>query len=119
MTLVKGKPGKKVHLWIKDLLLKVSNGQDTPKCEWLVNGEKIEANDKHYKHKSGRNTFELSIPCFKRQLKGKYECVVTTVEEPILSTAVEVIVDSGKCARRYNCAWNWYGIIMIYECNFP
>ena len=104
MILVKGKSGKKIHLCIKDLLFKVSDGRETPKCEWLVDGEKIEADDEYYEYKCGRNTFELSIPCFESQLKGKYECVVSTAEEPRLSTAVEVIVDSGKCAQRYSCA---------------
>ena len=76
--------------------MKVSNGRDAPKYEWLVDGEEIKANNEHYKYNIGHNTFELVIPCFESQLKGNYECVVSSAEEPTLSTAVEVIVDSGK-----------------------
>ena len=81
---------------MEDLLLKVSDGRDTPKCEWMLDGEEIKADNEHYKYNIGRNAFELVIPCFESQLKGNYECVVSSAEEPTLSTAVEVIVDSGK-----------------------
>ena len=70
--------------------MKISSGREAPKCEWLVDGEKIEDDDKRYKCKSDKNTFELSILHFDSQLEGKYECVMSTAEEPTLSTAVEV-----------------------------
>ena len=95
-----GKSGDKVHLYITDLLFKIKDGRAT-KYEWRVNGEEINPDGVHYKddseHKDGRdkNTYGLQ---FDSKFKGKYECVVSTAEEPILSTAVEVIVDSGKCA---------------------
>ena len=85
--------------------MKVSSGRGAPKCEWFVDGEKIEDDDERYKCKSDKNTFELSILHFDSQLEGKYECVMSTAEEPTLSTAVEVTVDSGT--------FNFCGIISI------
>ena len=97
-----GKPGKKVDICIKDLLFKVKDGRAS-KYEWRVDGEKIDSDDEHYrdesdyKDESDKNTYKLSILQFDSKLKGIYECVVSTAEEPIVSTSVEVIVNSGKC----------------------
>ena len=75
------------------------------KYEWRHNGEKIESDNKHfkdesdYKDESDKNTYGLSIVHYGSELEGKYECVVSTVEKPIVSTSAEVIVKSGKCAN--------------------
>ena len=93
---MKGTYGKKVHLCVKDLLFKVKDNRPS-ECEWRFDGEKIES-DEHYKNESDKKTHKLSILHFENRFKGKYECVISTTEEPIVSTAVEVIVDCGKCA---------------------
>ena len=99
--LKKGKLSKKVDLCIKDLLFKTRDGRKSPKYEWRVDGQRIEADNEHYKYKSDKNTFELSISPFESKFQGVYECVISTTEQPTLSTAVEVTVESGEFACRH------------------
>ena len=92
--LVKGNPDKEVHLCVKDLLFKVKDGQTSPKYEWRVDEEKIISDgvlykdESDYKMERDKNTYKLSILKFDSKLEGKYECVVSTSEEPIVSTYV-------------------------------
>ena len=37
--------------------------------------------------------FEVSIPQFENELKGVYKYVASTVEEPTVSTSIEVVID--------------------------
>ena len=99
----KGQVGKNVNVCIKDLLFKIKEGRNSPTCELWHNDGKIEANDDRYRveYKKDNNVFELSILHFERQLKGAYECVVSTVDEPKISTAIEVIIDCGMFAYRH------------------
>ena len=106
---------------IKDLLFKVKDAQMSPKCQWKLGdkiiagdgdeiktddvvqpGDKIEAGYKNYNCKKGNNTFELSISQFKTNYVGKYECIISpakecTVQPTVVSTAVKVFVELGKC----------------------
>lgn len=95
---MKGKYGNRVDLHVKDLQLKVEDGREPPKCQWKVNGDEIIADGEHYviECQNDKNAFKLSILLFESKHIGKYECIVSTVEEPILSTAVTVSLDSGK-----------------------
>ena len=97
----KGKFGSNVQLNIKNLLFKINNGRKCPKCKLWLNNGKIADDDEHYD--INKNVFELSILQFESKLKGVYKCVVSTAEEPKISTAVEVIIDSdsGKMACRH------------------
>ena len=94
-----------------DLLFKINDGQKPPKCAlWLdgkkiseadivlrLDGEKISDSeaDKHYRvdYKTERKMFKVSIPHFESELKGVYECVASTVEEPTVSTSVGVVIN--------------------------
>ena len=101
--LEKGYLGGVVNLCIKDLLFKIKDGQKSPKCELRLDGKRISEADEHCSVEYNKNVFELSIVNFESKLKGVYECVVSTAEEPKISTAVEVIIDSdsGKLAYRH------------------
>ena len=92
-----------VHLCIKDLLFKITDGRKSPKCELWLDGKRISEADEHYsvEYKIYENVFELSIFHFESKLKGTYECVVTTAEEPKVSTAIEVIIDSDSSKLAY------------------
>ena len=94
--LEKGYSDEDVHVCIKDLLFKIKDGRKSPKCELWLGGKRISEADKRYsvEYKIDKNVFELSILHFESKLKGVYECVVSTAEEPKVSTAVEVIIDS-------------------------
>ena len=74
-----------------------------PKCELWLDRKRVSEADKHYSfgYKIEKNIFELSIFHFESKLKGTYECVVTTAEEPKISTAVEVIIDSDSSKLAY------------------
>ena len=94
--LEKGHLGRDVHLCIKDLLFKIKDGQKSPKCELWLDGKRVSEINEHYsvEYKIEKNVFELSIFHFESKLKGVYECVILTAEEPKVATAVEVIIDS-------------------------
>ena len=104
-----GIPDKEVRLCIKDLLFKVK-GSRASEYEWRVDGKKIESDGEYYKDESDykdgsdKNTFGLSIIQYESKFEGKYECIVSTTEEPIMSTSVEIIVYSGKCAGMSQCS---------------
>ena len=86
------------------LLFKIKEGRKSPECELWRDGKRISEADIEYD--TDRKMFKLSISHFESELKGKYECVVSTAEEPTVSTAVEVIVDSdfGKLCYRSTCS---------------
>ena len=89
----KGKESKRVCLCIDNLLFKIKDGRKSPVCEWWFDDNKIGSDDEDYKHKNDNTKmpFELSIPHFKNELKGAYQCIVSTAELPAVSTAVEII----------------------------
>ena len=93
--LEKGKSGGKVHLC--SLLYKIKDGRKPPECKVWLNRKRIGQDDEYcsIKYNIDRNTFEISILHFVRKLKGVYECVASTVEEPTVSTAVEVTIEPG------------------------
>ena len=95
-TLVRGKFGERV-LCIKDLLFKTKSCRKSPKCQLKFNGNEIKVDDERYECKSIKNTFEFSISQFESKHVGEYECVVSTAE-PIVSTAVKVVVHHGMYA---------------------
>ena len=87
------------------LLFKIKDGRETPKCELWHDSKRISEAD-IVEYDTDRKMFKLSISHFESKLKGKYECVVSTAEEPTVSTAVEVIIDSdsGKLGYRRACS---------------
>ena len=85
---------------MKNLLFKIQDGRKSPRCELWLNGKLISENNEHYSvtYLIDKNEFELSISHFESKLKGVYECVVSTADEPKVSTAVEVNIEPGKFA---------------------
>jgi hypothetical protein len=69
-----------------NLLFKVEDGRKPPKCELRCGKRRICEVD----CKSERKMYKLSC---ESELKGVYECVVSTVEEPTVSTAVKVTIN--------------------------
>ena len=106
---VKGKLDEEVTICIKDLLFRVKDAQMSPKCQWKFNGDELkpgnetEAGSEHYKCKMGNfYTFEFPISKFKTVHVGEYECIISSAKEclvqsTVVSTAVKVFVDYGKC----------------------
>ena len=92
-----------VNLCIKDLLFKIKDGRKSPKCELRLDGKRISEVDEHYsiEYEIDKNVLELSISHFESKLKGVYECVVSTAEDPKISTAIEVIIDSDSSKLAY------------------
>ena len=91
-----------------DLMFKIKDGRKSPKCQLWLDGNRIsKADDKHCsaEYKIHKNMFEITSSHFESKLNGVYECVVLTAEEPTVSTAVEVSIDShsSKLARRVSC----------------
>ena len=78
-----------------DLLFKVNDGQKHPKYALWLDGKKISEADKHYtvSYKTERKLFRVSISNFESELKGVYECVASTAEEPTVSTSVNVVIN--------------------------
>ena len=72
-----------------NLLFKVEDGRKPPKCELQLDGATIS----DVGCKSEREMFKLSISHIESELKGVYECVVSTAEEPTVSTSVEVVIN--------------------------
>ena len=92
-----------MDLCIRDLWFKIEHSRETPKCQWKFNGHEVKVDNEHYKCKTSRNSFELSILRFESKYIGEYECVISTAEEAIVqsaivSMAVKVDADSCKCA---------------------
>ena len=92
-----------MDLCVRDLWFKIDHSRKPPKYQWKFNDHEINVDDEHYKCRTIRNNFELSILRFESKHIGKYECVISTVEEAIVqpvivSMAVKVDADSCKCA---------------------
>ena len=79
-------------------MFKIKDGRKSPECEVWLNRKRINKEDVNIKYHSDRNMFELSILHFESTHKGVYECVASTAEEPTLSTAIEVTIESGMFA---------------------
>ena len=65
------------------IFFKIEEGRE---CEWWINDERIKSNDEHFRG--------LPILYFK---SGKNKCIISTAQEPIVSTAIDIIIHSGKC----------------------
>ena len=91
-----------------DLLFKINDGQKPPKCALWLDGKKISDSeaDKHYRvdYETERKMFKVSIPHFESELKGVYECVASTVEEPTVSTSVEVVINCKLISLQASCS---------------
>ena len=76
-------------------MFEINDGQKPLDCALSLNGKMISEGDKHYSidYKTERKMFRVSIPHFQSELNGVYECVASTVEEPTVSTSVEVVVN--------------------------
>ena len=65
-----------------------------------LDGKRISQADiiKHYSidYETERKMFKIFILHFESELKGVYECVVSTAEKPTVSTSVKVVVNYGK-----------------------
>jgi arginine repressor len=85
--------GGKMHLC--NLLFKVEDGRKSPECELQLDGKTITV------CKVERKMSKLSISHCESELKGVYQCIVSTTEEPIVSTAVEVIIN---CKLKIACS---------------
>ena len=69
-----------------NLLFKIEDDRKDPKCELQLEGKTVSEVD----CKPEGEMFKLSI---ESELKGVYECVVSTAEQPMVSTSVEVIIN--------------------------
>ena len=67
-------------------MFKIKDGRKPPKCELQLDGTTIGEVD----CKSEREMSKLSISHIE---SGVYECVVSTMEEPTVSTSVKVVVN--------------------------
>ena len=78
-----------------DLLFKINDDQKDPKYALWLNRKKISEDDivKHYRVKPEGNMLKISIPNFESELKGVYKCVVSTADEPMVSTSIEVVIN--------------------------
>ena len=77
-----------------DLIFKIKDGQKPRVCQWRVNDEDVKP-DKITDHsKYSKNTFKLQFT--KNEFGGRNECIVSTAKCPIVSTAIEIYVESGK-----------------------
>jgi hypothetical protein len=66
----------------------------SPKYELFHDGKKISETDEDYSfHETNRKMFVFSISNFKSEHKGVYECVVSTIGESTVSTAVKAFID--------------------------
>lgn len=107
IILEKGKIGTDVHLC--NLLFKITDYRKSPKCELWLNNKRIHEHD-NVEYKIDKNMFQFSILHFESNLEGEYICVVSTAEEPKVSTAVKIVVDSnsGKSTYRHK--------VQLYSC---
>ena len=69
-----------------NLYFKIEDGRKSPNCELQLDGTTISEVD----CKPEREMFELSIS---HNESGVYECVVSTVEKPTVSTSVKVVIN--------------------------
>ena len=84
-------------------MFKTEDGRKPPKCKLWLDDKKISEADERYRveYKADIEMFRVSISDFKSELKGVYECVVSTAEEPTVSTAVEVVI---SCKLIHTCS---------------
>jgi hypothetical protein len=76
------------------LLFKVNDSRKG-ECELRLGDERIGEADEHYKvdYDPKRQMSIFSVSHFASELKGVYKCVVSTAEEPTVSTSVEVVIN--------------------------
>ena len=90
--------GKAVDLSI-DLIFKVRHSDEKLQYKWLVDDEEIEEDDRRYKLKESG---VLAIQEFEKDVEGQYQCVISTINLPVLSVITEVQLQlTGKIARAH------------------
>ena len=83
-----------------DLIFEIESTNEKVKYEWWVDDEKIIEDDDCYKIS---DTGVLSIHEFEKCFEGQYLCILSTVNEPIMSvsTQVQLCLTGKEIYRQY------------------
>ena len=75
-------------------MFKIKDGQESHICQWRVNNDEIKQDKITKNSEYSKNIFKLKFT--KSEFEGTNECIVSTAKGPIVSTAIEICVESGK-----------------------